>query len=612
MRKADMKKPSVAKTLFRLLRYILKNNKLKSLLLFLSIIIGVAVEIYLSYFMGTLVDVHIAPLLKGSDAQWRELIRFLIFSGSVLFVGVVASFFVTRIAAIISQKTMVNLRYELFSHMQNLSVSYFDSHDTGMIMGLYTNDLDTLVDVVSQSIPQSSAMIINILAVFVTMIITNPVLTLFVIGYVVIVLFLTYLISKKSSFYFRQIQSQLGTFTGFVEESVYSAKVIKVFSHEKKSVSDFEVHAENMRKSADKANRYANTYMPLLMNVGNLLYVILVAVGINFIVNGALGLTAGALVAFLQLTKAFTNPFAQVSQHLNSVIRGTAGANRIFTFLDTPIEENSGKVKLFYSDKLDKYYWRFPDERATLVEIKGEVVMENVNFSYDGKTQILYNLSISANSGDKIAFVGSTGAGKTTITNLLNRFYDISSGKITIDGVDIRDIDKHDLRKAIAVVLQDMHLFTGTIKENIRYSRPDASDEDVKKYATLAHADKFISSLPCGYDTIISGTDCELSEGQKQLVTIARASIAKTPILVMDEATSSVDSASEVYIQKAIDELMKGKTVFMIAHRLSTIRNADKIVVLEHGKVVEVGNHDKLISNKGRYYELYTGAAELD
>lgn len=604
--------PSVMKTFIRLLSYIYKNNKFKVFLMFFSIILGVAVELYFAKFMGILVDEYITPSIANNLNMPEGLIPFLIFSACILSFGVLSAFFVSRLGAVISQKTMIDLRKELFAHMQELSIPYFDTHDAGMIMGLYTNDLDTLVDVVSQSIPQSFTMIINISVMFIAMFVKNYILTFYVIVYILIVLFLTRTVSKKSAFYFRQIQSQLGAFTGFVEESVYSSKVVKVFSHEKKSVSDFEGYAENMRKSADKANRYANTYMPLLMNVGNLLYVVIVGIGVGFIINGMPGFTIGALVTFLQLVKAFTGPFAQISQHLNSIIRGTAGANRIWTFLDTPSEEDSGDVELFYSDKLGKYFWKSSDEKPYTIPVEGNVEFRNVEFSYDGKTTILHDINLSVKCGEKIAFVGSTGAGKTTITNLLNRFYDIKKGTITIDGIDIKRIKKNSLRKSMAVVLQDMHLFTGTIRENIRYGKLDATDKEVEESAIIAHADEFINSLKDGYDTIISGTDCQLSEGQKQLITIARASISKQSILVMDEATSSVDSASEAYIEKAIDNLMRGKTVFMIAHRLSTIRNADKIVVLEHGRIVECGNHTQLLANKKRYYELCTGQAELD
>ena len=610
--KTHSNQPTIFKTFFRLVAYMYSKNRFKVLMMFLSILLTVAVEIYFANIIGTLIDQYIMPMLEGNSNDFRQIIIFLIFSAMILGFGVLLTFITTRLGAVISQNTLVNLRMDLFSHMQDLPISYFDSHDKGMIMGLYTNDLDTLVDVISVSIPQSFSMIVNIISVFIVMLTKNLVLSLFVVGYIIIVLVITRVLSKRSSFYFRKMQGQLGKYTGFVEESMYSAKVIKVFSHEKRTLDDFYNLSEDMRKSGFNATRISNIYMPLFMNIGNLLYVIIVCFGINMIIGRAPNLTLGVLVTFMQLVKAFTGPFAQVSQHLNSIIRGTAGANRIWNFFDTKIEEDEGKTELFYSDKNKKYFWKSQIRKPFLTEVEGKIEFKNVSFSYNGKDRVLKNINIVMEPGVKLAIVGSTGSGKTTITNLLNRFYDIDEGVIEIDGIDIRTIKKSSLRSAISLVLQDTHLFSGTIGENIKFGKLDARDDDIKNAAKVACADDFILNLKDDYNTYISGTESSLSQGERQLLNIARAYIASQPILVMDEATSSVDSMSEYKIQKAIDSLTEKKTVLMIAHRLSTIENADKILVLEKGEIIEEGTSSELLLKKGRYYQLYTGQAELD
>ncbi len=619
---------NVIKTLFKLVRYIFSHHKFKVMIMFASVLVSAYIDISLARSIGTLIDEYVMPLIGQANPDFSGVIAYVARIGGMFAVGTLSAMGLTFLGAIVSQRTLTDLRKSLFAHMQNLGISYFDTHSNGEIMGLYTNDLDAIVEVVSQSIPQFLSVAVTVISIFVVMCMTDMILTCFVIAYVFIIYAVAAFITRRSKVQHRKNLEYYGKYNGFVEESIYSQKIVKVFSHEDESRRDFAGYVENVRRSACKAVGFANIFMPLLANIGNLLYVVLVSAGVIFMTTGALGLTIGGLVTFLQLTRSFTGPMSQISIQLNSLVQGAAGAERIFRFLDVESENYSGNTCLRYVLKDDAGnvvresdsrfegstpYWKrvFEDADPQYVELMGDVRFFDVSFSYDGVTDVLSGISLYAKPGQKIALVGSTGAGKTTIISLISRFYDVSSGKITIDGIDIRDIRKDELRKSIAVVLQETHLFTGTISENIRYGNLNASDEDVRTAAGIAHADSFIKALKDGYDTMISGTDSQLSEGQKQLLNIARAAIADPPILILDEATSSVDSASEKYVGRAMDRIMEGRTVFVIAHRLSTIRDASVILVLEHGKVIERGSHEELLALKGRYYRLYTGSAEL-
>ena len=627
-KKPSVDEANVIRTLLKLIGYIFSHHKFKILIMISCVFISAFVEISVAQSLGTLIDRYVTPLIGVGDPDFTGVVLYIARIAVMFAIGVLSALGLTFLGAIVSQRTLTDLRKSVFAHMQNLKVSYFDTHSNGEIMGLYTNDLDAIVEVVSQSIPQFLSVSVTVVLIFVVMCMTDMILTCFVIAYVFIIYVVASFITKRSKVQHRKNLEYYDKYNGFVEESIYSQKVIKVFSHEKESKRDFGEYVENVRRSACKAVSFANIFMPLLANIGNLLYVVLVAVGVIFMTTGVVGLTTGGLVTFLQLTRSFTGPMSQISMQLNSLVQGAAGAERIFRFLNEEPENYDGNTCLKYVrvdasgavvEEQDSWfddskpYWKrtFAHADPEYVELKGDVRFFDVSFSYDGKTNVLSNISLYAKPGQKIALVGSTGAGKTTVVSLINRFYDVSSGKITIDGIDIRDIRKDELRKSIAVVLQETHLFSGRISDNIRFGKLDASDGDIEKAAVAAHADSFIKTLKDGYQTQISGTDSQLSEGQKQLLNIARAAIANPPVLILDEATSSVDSASEKYVGKAMDEIMKGRTVFVIAHRLSTIRNASVIIVLEHGKIIERGSHEELLALKGRYYQLCTGKVEL-
>ena len=621
-------KKNILPVIIKLLSYVFNHNKLKSILILTFTVVTAAIEILIAFSMGILIDKYIMPLIGVDNPSFEHLYYTLLKFGLVLFLGVISAFLISRISAYLSQQTLTVMRRDLFSHMQYMSIKYFDTHSRGEIMGLYTNDLDTLIDVISQSIPQAFSCLVTVCMIYVAMLSENLILSFFVTLYIFVVLLLTRTISSRSRKQFILTQKTYGEFNGFVEESIYAQKVIKVFSHEKQSINEFNDFVERHRINDKHANEYANIYMPLLANIGNILYVILVGVGVMFMNSNTFVLGVGSLVTFLQLTRSFTGPFSQISQNLNSIIRGSAGAERIFNFLEDSVEEDSGNTSFVYArlekdgnlvecDRnadMAKPYWKreFTDTDSEYIEVKGDVRFFNVSFSYDGDKKILDDISLYARPGEKIAFVGSTGAGKTTVTNLVNRFYDIDKGEILIDGINIKMIKKRELRKAIAIVLQETNFFSGTIAQNIRYGRLDASDEDVRRAAEIAHAHKFIENLKDGYDTYISANDSQLSEGQKQLISIARAAIANPPILILDEATSSVDSESEKYVEIAMDEIMKGRTVLVIAHRLSTIVNSSAIMVMESGRIIERGSHEELLSLNGRYAELYNGKKELD
>lgn len=514
----------------------------------------------------------------------------------------------------------------MFNHMQDLPIQYFDTHAHGDIMSCYTNDTDTLRQVVSQSLPQLISSVVTIVAVLIAMLLTSAWLTLVTVVFAVIILLAVRLIAGKSGKYFVQQQRSLGKVNGFIEEMINGQKVVKVFNHEARAKHDFDVINDELNESAYKANKYANVLMPVVGNLGYLLYIVVAVVGGLLAIYGIGGLTLGKIVTFLQLSRSFSQPIGQVSQQLNSVVMAAAGAERIFALLDAEPERDEGYVTLVNA-RLDEdgtlvpceehtglWAWRHPhsDGSVDYTPLTGDVRFFDVDFAYESDKPVLHGVSLYAKPGQKVAFVGATGAGKTTITNLINRFYDIADGKVRYDGININKIRKSDLRRSLGIVLQDTNLFTGTVKENIKYGNPNATDEEVVAAARLANADDFISRLPQGYDTVLQGNGANLSQGQRQLLSIARAAIADAPVMILDEATSSIDTRTEALVQQGMDALMRGRTVFVIAHRLSTVRNADVIIVLDHGCVVERGNHQELIAQKGFYYRLYTGAFELE
>ena len=540
-------------------------------------------------------------------------------------VGVLSTYLYARILINVAQGTMKRIRDDLFSHMEKLPIRYFDTNPHGDIMSVYTNDTDTLRQVISQSIPQFLASLITVVSVFISMCVLSLYLTFIVVIMLIVMKVAMSKIAGQSGVYFTKQQQNLGKVNGYIEEMMNGQKVIKVFTHEEETKQGFDKVNEELFESAYQANKYANILMPVMGNLGNISYVLTALVGGLVAIHGIGGLTLGGLASFLQLNRSFTMPITQISQQLNFVIMAAAGAKRIFALMDEECEVDEGIVTLvkikeengtFVESETDdaRWAWKHPrqDGKAVYVPLVGNVIFDNVNFGYTDKKQILYDINLFADQGQKVAFVGATGAGKTTITNLINRFYDIQSGTITYDGIDIKLIKKDDLRRSLGIVLQDTHLFTGTIRDNIRYGKADASDEEVIAAAKLANAHGFIRHLENGYDTIISGDGASLSQGQRQLLSIARAALANSPVLILDEATSSIDSHTEKIVQDGMDKLMKGRTVFVIAHRLSTIRNSDVIMVMDQGHIIERGNHEKLMKEKGTYYQLYTGGLELD
>ena len=507
----------------------------------------------------------------------------------------------------------------MFEHMQSLTIRFFDTHAHGDLMSCYTNDTDTLRQMLTQSVPQMFSSAMTIICVFISMLVTSPHLTLVVLVFVAIMILLTRFIGGRSGKYFLHQQQALGDVNGYIEEMINGQKVIKVFCHEEEAEADFKVKNDYLFKQAEAANKFANILMPIMNNLGNIEYVTIAIVGGALAINGIGGLTLGAIVAFMNLTKSFTMPISQIAQQMNAIVMALAGASRIFNILDEEPEADDGEVTLvrgsvgrdgsFRDDKDGDWMW---NDNGKYIPLRGDVKFEHVDFGYVPDKTVLHDINLYAKPGQKVAFVGSTGAGKTTITNLINRFYDIHKGKITYDGIDIQRIKKPDLRSSLGIILQDTHLFTGTIRENIRYGRPDATDEEINTAARLTGADELIMSLPEGYDTVIDGDGGSLSQGQCQLLAITRAAVADPPVMIMDEATSSIDTRTEAIVQRGMDALMHGRTVFVIAHRLSTVRNSDVIMVLDHGRIIERGSHDDLIAQKGTYYRLYTGAFELE
>ena len=609
------------KLFLRLLSYVMKYYRLRLLLVVGCIIVSVLASVQGTMFTKTLIDSYITPLLSSPQPDFGPLAMAILRVACFYALGVGAVYLQSRLMAEITQGSMMHLREDLFDHMETLPISFFDTHAHGDIMSIYTNDIDTLRQMISQSLPQMFNSGITILCILAMMLVLSPVLTLLAVAMVVLMLFCSSLASSVSGRNFVLQQRNLGALNGFIEETMSGEKVVKVFCHEEAAIRDFDKLNEDLYQSAWKANAFSNILGPINTQLGNTSYVLCALVGSLLALNQGVGFTVGALASFLTFNKSFSMPINQVSMQFNNVIMALAGAERIFRLLDAAPEEDEGYVMLVNAQEKDgaltessertgSWAWKHYHKDTGKTDYKplqGDVVFENVDFGYTKEKTVLHDISIHAKPGEKVALVGSTGAGKTTITNLINRFYDISDGKLRYDGINVQKIHKPDLRRSLGIVLQDTHLFTGTVKENIRYGRLEATDEEVYAAARLANADGFIRRLPKGYDTELTGDGANLSQGQRQLLSIARAAIADPPVLILDEATSSIDSRTEKLVQDGMDRLMTGRTTFVIAHRLSTIRNSDQIVVLEQGHIVEHGTHEELLELKGRYYQLWTG-----
>ena len=578
-------------------------------------------------FMQSLIDDYILPMTAADAPDFSGLAAALIRLAAVFVIGIICAYGYNRIMVNVSQGTMRRLRMELFTHMEALPIRYFDSHAHGDIMSVYTNDVDTLRQLISQSIPQTLNSMVTLVTTFVSMLVLDIPLTVLSVLMVCVMLFTTSRLGSRSGKYFSRQQKDLGRVNGYIEEMMEGQKVVKVFCHEEKTFEEFQKLNQELRVSVENANKYANIMMPVNANIGNISYVLCAVIGALLALGGFGGLTLGTLVSFLTLNKNFTQPVTQISQQMNNIIMAMAGASRVFQLMDETPETDDGYVELVNAkenpdgtltesaERTGIWAWKHPhraDGTVTYQRQEGHVTFDDVDFGYTDDKIVLHNITMDAKPGQKIAFVGSTGAGKTTITNLINRFYDIQDGKIRYDGININKIKKGDLRRSLGMVLQDTHLFTGTVMDNIRYGKLDATDEECIAAAKLANADGFIRRLPDGYQTMLTGDGSNLSQGQRQLLAIARAAVADPPALILDEATSSIDTRTETLVQEGMDRLMKGRTTFVIAHRLSTVRNADCIMVLEQGRIIERGTHDQLIEAKGRYYQLYTGAFELE
>ena len=620
--KQNSKRVAPTAVLRRVVSYMLHYYRWAFILVILCILVSSVATVIGATFPQTLVDDYVTPMIASHSTDFSGLAQALVRLVCLLALGVVAAFSYNRIMVNISQGTMRRLRDDLFRKMEALPIKYFDTHAHGDIMSVYTNDVDTLRQLLSQSIPQIINSSITMVATLITMLLLNPFLTIISLITAAVMLLVTKNFSRLSAKYYIRQQQDLGAVDGFIEEMLDGQKVVKVFCHEDAAIADFHKVNDALRQSANMANRYGNLLMPINANIGWLSYALMAIVGAILAINGLAGVTLGTVITFVSLNKSFTQPITQVSQQVNFIVNAAAGAQRVFDLMDQEPEKDDGYVELVNAkenrdgqlteskERTNVWAWRHPhkaDGTVTYTKLEGGVVFDDVDFGYDPDKLVLHNISLWAKPGQKIAFVGATGAGKTTITNLINRFYDIADGKIRYDGININKIKKPDLRRSLGIVLQDTHLFTGTVMENIRYGNLNASDEECMAAAQLANADGFIRRLPDGYNTMLTGDGANLSQGQRQLLAIARAAVADPPVLILDEATSSIDTRTEKLVQDGMDALMSGRTTFVIAHRLSTVRNADCIMVLEQGRIIERGTHDDLIEKKGKYYQLYTG-----
>lgn len=621
-----MNKGTPWKTAKRLMGYVAGTLRLQFVAVCVAILVSAVASMAGPLFLQYLIDDLIVPLASQETPDFSSLLRAVILMGCLYYAGVIATYVYSRLMVNIGQGVLKRVRDEMFAHMQRLPIRYFDTHPHGEIMSLYTNDTDTLRQMISQSIPQTFYSLVSVVAIFGVMLSISIPLSILAVLMVLLMMKVTKDIGGKSGRGFIAQQTDLAKVNGYIEEMMAGQKVIKVFNHENAAKHDFDVLNEKLCQSATTANTYGNMLMPIIGNIGYLQYVLTALIGSVLSISGISAITLGALASFLQFTRNFIMPFSQISQQMNAIIMALAGAQRIFDMMDETQETDEGYVTLVNArynhdgelvecaERTEIWAWKHPhsDGSVTYTRLCGDVRFEDMTFGYTPEKTVLHNVTLYAKPGQKLAFVGSTGAGKTTITNLINRFYDVEDGKIRYDGININKIRKDDLRRSLGIVLQDTHLFTGTIMENIRYGRLDATDEEVYAAARLANADGFIKRLPHGYETVISGEGEDLSQGQRQLLAIARAAVADPPVLILDEATSSIDTRTEAIVQDGMDRLMSGRTVFVIAHRLSTIRNSDAIMVLEHGRIIERGDHESLLAKKGTYYQLYTGALELD
>ncbi|KJY62206.1 ABC transporter ATP-binding protein [Lactobacillus apis] len=602
-------------TLFRLLKLIANTSPWMLITSIIAIILSAGANIIGSLFIERLINVYIIPLTKQAHPNFGPLWQAIVVMFGSYAIGFISSYLFAVLMAVLAQKVQYRVRNEMFEHMEKLPISYFDENDYGDIMSRYTNDIDTLMQMISQSIPQFMNSTLNIVFALVAMFTLSWQLTIFTLVMFVLSLGIVRFLTSRSSHYFQLQQKELGQVNGYNEEMLNGLKVIKVFSHEPEVEEEFETYNHALENAAGKANTYATVLFPIMGNMGNLLYVLIAVIGGAVSLNHLAPISLGVIGAFLQLAKQFSMPIAQISQQLNSIVMALAGAKRIFDLEDEPVETDYGDVTITKDrDVKGAWHWNVPQKDGSVkqVTVKGHIVFDNVNFGYSPNKQILYNISLDAKPGMKVALVGETGAGKTTISNMINRFYEINSGTITYDGIPISRIKKDDLRHSLSIVLQETHLFTGTVMDNIRFGNMEASDDDVYQAAHLSHADEFIHNLDEGYKTVIDGNGGDLSQGQMQLLSIARAMIADEPVMILDEATSSIDTQTEKLVQAGMDNLLAGRTSFVIAHRLSTIVNSDLILVLDHGHIIEAGNHQELLKEKGYYYELYTGKKEIE